>query len=271
MKGSHINDDQLHQQDDLHQNSDHMPLPSSTREFAWIALVSAHLQNYYQNRIHAEDIHILDFSLQQIFSHITWLYQHGLPILSHETTTPFRDQLAHQFACWQHLRALLHTLERLKVIAHLLNVTTMSIIHTLNNVTPPTYEQATSSAPFTHFAQEEEAWTKAFQDLGEHLRDWQRNYTACSPFSTQFSPLALPASSLEVIDSSFDALLIHGSTLFGDVLSDLRATSIDDDEALSTCLLDLLQQNDALLIATDTVIEPLNALLQYHAITAVLR
>ncbi len=269
MKSSHIDHNQ--RQEQSMQRSNHLALPSSTDSYAWITLVTTHLHNYYHPHMHDEDIQMLDFSLHHIFSHVAWLYLTGLPALTHETTLPFRDQLEHTFLCWQHIRTLLHALERLKVIAHLLNVTAMSIMHTLNNEAPPEEMQGAPSSPFITFTQEEEEWAVAFRELAEHLHSWQHSYTACNAFSTQFSTQALSLPTLEMIDKSFDTILFHSNTLFGDILPDLRATSIDDDEALSTCLFDLLQQNDALLIAIDSIIEPLTTLLQYHAITTVLR
>jgi len=249
--------------------------PSMLDDYPWLTLVLSRLALCYSPHIAATDLEMLALSLRHLFQQLETLYTSVLPALEVDEQTqaahvyPPSTHQHHQYHLWNQLRQTLRTLERVEVLCHLLNVTVMSMLQTLDHDTAEQQEAGTiadQACPLTLIADDhEKAWQEAISSLKTHLLHWQQSYAATPPLAFACADAVVSTLPLEALDEAFQRILERALVLFEDILPSLYTLKAEENEALSIYLLDLLQQNDDILIRIDTLIEPLDRLIGYYS------
>jgi hypothetical protein len=115
----------------------------------------------------------------------------------------------------------------------------------------------------------QKSWNYAHTLLTERLIDWQEYHNRYHIFTDQFTDLITAIPSLAQMERAFDFLLENIHTIFGEVLLDFQAvSSSDDDVAIATLLLDLMQKADLVLLHIDTLLDPLRILIKHYTLEA---
>lgn len=237
--------------------------------YPWLNLVIHHLQLYCAGRAVQAEIEIFSFALSQLFTHVETLYTVALPKLT-TVDAVLPEEKIRYYNIWETLKYTLQTLERVEILCHLLNSTIVNMLQNLDNTNPP-YDALSEQfvLPTRETLTQETTWADAFFALEEHLHLWQEGYAVLPLFALAF--VESGSSSLATIDSSFHVFLKRSLALFGDILPDMRAMSVGDDEAIATCLLDILQQNDEMQVHIDLLVEPIELLISQYAMALRLR
>jgi hypothetical protein len=246
--------------------------PSMLDDYPWLTLVLSRLALRYGPHIAATDLEMLALSLRHLFQQLETLYTSVLPALEMDEQTqmahvyPASAHQHHQYHLWNQLRQALRTLERIEVLCHLLNVTVMSMLQTLDHDTAEQQEAAAIADQAWLIADDhEKAWQEAVSSLKAHLRRWQQSHAATPPLAFACADAVVSTLPLEALDEAFQRILERALVLFEDILPGLYTLKAEENEALSIYLLDLLQQNDDMLIRIDTLIEPLDRLIGYYS------
>lgn len=248
---------------------DDMQKTTLTGNYPWLTLIMHHLQSYCDTWLTATDLNMLTFSLEHLFIQIDALYTCVLPTLEIDENIQVIRTVsaefsptpqARQYYLWSQLRLILRTLERIEILCHLLNVTVMGIIQMLDQQI--TDANQLLSNPINN---DDNLWEEAALALEEHMLAWQQNFTITPSLATSCADVVLATHTLEELDKAFQHILERALALFGDILPDLRIIEQGDAETIASCLLDLLQQNDDMLIRIDRVIELLDALIKQYS------
>jgi hypothetical protein len=267
---------------------------------AWLAIILEQLNLYFGSRAWPQDIEILGFSLHHLFHCVNILYEVALtdPIEPSEGQTsasitsipPITKQaipaedLIYYHGIWTQLRSIKTTIERIDALCQLLNgaltglldafdvcdnpYTSRSMIEQTTRLRPlhnsPVALENTSAAGAS-----QQSWNHAHTVLTERLIDWQEYQDHYHTFTDQFSDLITTIPSLAQMERAFDFLLENIHTIFGEVLLDFQAVSTgDDDAAVATLLLDLMQKADLVLLHIDALLDPLRILIKHYTLEA---
>jgi len=225
-----------------------------------LRLLLQRLPDYFRGRAERDDIETLVFCLHRLYNCIDTLYQHTLPALTHLTIQRHANTFAHRHALWEQLQAIFLLLERIESHCHLLLGTTTCILATLDT----TEDAVFSTEAATAFIGTEQ-WQHAYEVLSLALHGWQEQHKAHLAFATVFA--SLPISSLISIDTAFALLFDSANAIFGDIIPDIQLVAQGDDEVVAMLLFDLMQQNDLFLIQISKLVEPLQQLMKYYAVT----
>ena len=260
-------------------DGEYAPLDVSTLEMAaqqvmtdlgWLDTLQQHLTGYLADRVKAQEIEVFRFCLHHIFLCIDTLHRLDLSEITtaHKTsglTTYHRD--------WQQLVSLMGNIERIESLCQLLQGALLSLLDGLDTAphTATLASCAGSNGTDTIAEQHElsqvahEQWNMAYTALADRFEHWQLCSIRHMSFLDRFAQFMQFIPTLPQMDSALAELLEHGIAIFGDILLDFQAVSTGDEEAAATLLLDIAQKADQIIICTDTLLEVLPMLVQYHA------
>lgn len=259
----------LHDTHDTHEELYEQAHYAPSMDYPWLNLVIHHLHLYCTGRAVQADIELFSFALSHLFTSIETLYTVALPKLT-TVDAVLPEEKMRYYNVWETLKYTLRILERVEILCHLLTNTTVNMLQSLDTTSSQhdmLLEQLT--LPMQENLAQETIWADAFLALEEHLHLWQEGYTSLPSFTFALVESASPT--LSVLDTSFHAFLKRTLALFGDILPDMRAMSVGDDEAITTCLLDILQQNDEMQVHIDLLVEPIAMLVSQYATALRLR
>ena len=227
-----------------------------------LLLLLQRLPDYFRGRAERDDIETLVFCLHRLYNCIDTLYQHTLPALTHLTSQRHATHaiFAHRHALWEQLQAILLLLERIESHCHLLLSTTTSVLATLDTTEDAAFS---TEVPTTYVGTEQ--WQHAYEVLSLALHGWQEQHKAHLTFATAFASTSV--AFLMAIDTALALLFDSANAIFGDIIPDIQLVAQGDDEVVATLLFDLIQQNDLLLIQISKLVEPLQQLMKYYAVT----
>ena len=227
-----------------------------------LLLLLQRLPDYFRGRAERDDIETLVFCLHRLYNCIDTLYLHTLPNLTDLTSQRHNAHtiFAHRHALWEQLQAILLLLERIESHCHLLLSTTTGVLATLDTTEDAAFS---TEAPTTYVGTEQ--WQRAYEVLSLALHSWQEQHKAHLTFTTAFASTSV--ASLISIDTAFALLFDSANAIFGDIIPDIQLVAQGDDEVVATLLFDLIQQNDLLLIQISKLVEPLQQLMKYYAVT----
>lgn len=250
---------------------------------AGLSVLLGQMVAYFTNRASADDLEILNFSLHHLFCRIDYLYCSALPELMQanavaQTEPALLGEILRRQYTWNTLRSIKGAVNRMEPLCHLLNNAVEHILDALDQTghAVSSEEQGDEESEKLPFAMPEgghdwlqslnhERWNHALVTLTEQLGFWQHNYNELSLFVNQFANIIATVPSLVRLDEAFSVLLDCAGAIFGDILPSSQALSVTDDDAVVTLLFDLMQQSDQILVQLDTILEPLQALLEYFA------
>jgi hypothetical protein len=249
---------------------------------AGLAVILGQLVVYFSGRANVDDMDVLGFSLHHLFCRIDMLYRTTLPAIldgslpldkeEHAAGECLQDQHV-----WTRLRAIKHTLDRMEPLCHLLSDATESILDALDSTSG-------KSSAGKHGGEEsslhndeqgwlqtlnQERWDMALTAITESLSQWQESYNHLTSFATQFAHVSSGAADIPTIaqlDAALTVVLDSAGAIFGDIMPGFQAIADEDDEAVATLLFDLMQQSDQLLVQFDSIVEPIQALIEYFAL-----
>jgi len=251
---------------------------------AGLSVVLGQLVGYFSGRANVDDMDVLGFSLHHLFCRIDMLYRITLPgildealLLEKQAYSPedcIRDQHV-----WTQLRAIKHTLERMEPLCHLLSDATESILDALDstNGKSKARRQAGEESSLYNDGQgwlqalNQERWDMALTAITESLGQWQESYNHLTPFATQFAHVSNSNATASIaniaqFDAALTVVLDSAGAIFGDIMPGFQAIADEDDEAVATLLFDLMQQSDQLLVQFDSIVEPLQSLIEHFAL-----
>ncbi|HVB23448.1 MAG TPA: hypothetical protein VNG51_16025 [Ktedonobacteraceae bacterium] len=249
---------------------------------AGLSVILGQLVAYFSGRANVDDMDVLSFSLHHLFCRIDMLYQVTLPgILDGSLPVegqeyPSEDCIQDQHV-WTQLRVIKHTLVRMEPLCHLLSDATESMLDALDSTNGKSSARmhGTMESSLPDDGQSwlqslnQERWDLALTAITESLGQWQKSYNHLTPFATQFSHVSEVAASVPNIalcDAALTVVLDSAGAIFGDIVPGFQAIADEDDEAVATLLFDLMQQSDQLLVQFDSIVEPLQALIEHFAL-----
>lgn len=249
---------------------------------AGLAVILGQLVAYFSGRANIDDMDVLGFSLHHLFCRIDMLYRTTLPdildgsLASHGEEHVAGECLQDQHV-WTRLRAIKHALDRMEPLCHLLSDATESILDALDSTSGKlTIGQRASAEPTLHNDRNgwlqtlnQERWDMALTAITESLSQWQESYNHLTPFATQFAHVSNGTTDIPTIaqlDTALTVVLDSAGAIFGDIMPAFQAIANEDDEAVATLLFDLMQQSEQLLVQFDSIVEPLQALIEYFAL-----
>ncbi len=239
---------------------------------AAISVMSGQVIAYLGERVQADDIKALSFSLQQLYDRMHHLYCQVLPELlkipQPTAVSPF-DDLLRRHNIWTQLRAIKQVVSRVELLCILLNDAAAAILDALDVAG----EEQNSSEYLTSAGEQEwlralnqGRWDLAFTQLTTCLCLWQEEYSQLPLMASYFASTHPAIPSLAPLDDMFVSLLDSAGSIFGEILPDFHALSPGDDEIAVTLLYDMMQQVDQLLLQFDLAMEPLHALTEYFTV-----
>ncbi len=249
---------------------------------AGLAVILGQLVAYFSERANIDDLDVLGFSLHHLFCRIDMLYRVILPDVLHDPTAEEKpahiiEEYIQDQHLWTQLRAIKHTLERMEPLCHLLSDATESILDALDSTHGKhnARKHADDVEPSLHDDEQnwletlnQERWDMALTAITESLGQWQESHSHLIPL-TQISQLTDTVSSNPTIaqfDAALTVVLDSAGAIFGDIMPGFQAIADEDDEAVATLLFDLMQQADQLLVQCDSMVEPLQTLIEYFAL-----
>jgi hypothetical protein len=178
---------------------------------------------------------------------------------------------------WTQLRAIKHTLERMEPLCHLLSDATESILDALDSTNGKSMSRRHAGAESSLHNDEQgwlqtlnqDRWDMALTAITESLGQWQESYNHLTPFATQFGHVSEASADIPNIaqfDAALTVVLDSAGAIFGDIMPGFQAIADEDDEAVATLLFDLMQQSDQLLVQFDSIVEPLQSLIEHFAL-----
>lgn len=250
---------------------------------AGLAVILGQLIAYFSGRANVDDMDVLGFSLHHLFCRIDMLYRTTLPdILDGSASSDKEEHSARECLqdqhVWTRLRAIKHTLNCMEPLCHLLSDATESILDALDSTS------GKSIAAGKHVGEEsslhndeqgwlqtlnQERWDMALTAITESLSQWQESYNHLTSFATQFAHVSSGTTDIPTIaqlDAALTVVLDSAGAIFGDIMPGFQAIAEEDDEAVATLLFDLMQQSDQLLVQFDSIVEPIQALIEYFAL-----
>ena len=245
---------------------------------AGLSVILGQLVAYFSGRANIDDMDVLGFSLHHLFCRIDMLYRVILPDLLNGSTAsekPERsiEEYIQDQRIWTQLRAIKNTLERMEPLCHLLSDATESILDALDSTNGK--HNARKHAGAEHSLQDEqdwlhtlnqERWDMALTAITESLGQWQESHSRLMPFTTRFIDVVASIPSVSQFDAALTVVLDSAGAIFGDIMPGFQAIADEDDEAVATLLFDLMQQSDQLLVQFDSIVEPLQALIEFFAL-----
>jgi len=249
---------------------------------AGLSVILGQLVAYFSGRANVDDMDVLGFSLHHLFCRIDMLYQITLPgildgSLSLEKHARCAEECLQDQHVWTQLRAIKHTLERVEPLCHLLSDATASILGALDSTHGRSIARRYAGTESSLHNDEQnwlhtlnqERWDMALTAITESLGQWQESYNHLTPFTTQFGHVNNIIASIPTIaqfDTALTVVLDSAGAIFGDIMPGFQAIADEDDEAVATLLFDLMQQSDQLLMQFDSIVEPLQSLIEHFAL-----
>ena len=254
------------------------------------------LCTFFSGRIGIADREILSFCLRHIFYNVNQMYTLFLPELTecslgkarteqkrlHIHTMPMRNmpvqKLQVQYSIWSFLQEIEATLERLESLCRLLISATTNMLNELDRTCSipskrrqpvekrddvstdhPQGSQLQSSDQGQR-QQADSEWQREIAYMREKTSIWLRSYERLLPFSVQFAILQPMIPALPQVDGGLTLLLKSSCTIFGDILPDFQESGTDEDERVTTLLLDIIQRCDQIMLQIGILVEPLHVL-----------
>lgn len=248
---------------------------------AGLAVILGQLVAYFSGRANIDDMDVLGFSLHHLFCQVDVLYRVILPDVLHDSTAKEKpEQIIEEYIqdqhLWTQLRAIKHTLERLEPLCHLLSDATESILDALDSTHGKrNARNHADMEPSLHDDKQnwletlnEERWDMALTAITESLGQWQESHSHLTPLTklTQFTATIASNPTISQFDAALTVVLDSAGAIFGDIMPGFQAIADEDDEAVATLLFDLMQQADQLLVQFDSMVEPLQTLIEYFAL-----
>ncbi|MEO8972781.1 MAG: hypothetical protein ABI406_14425 [Ktedonobacteraceae bacterium] len=249
---------------------------------AGLSVILGQLVAYFSGRANVDDMDVLGFSLHHLFCRIDMLYRTTLPgILDGSLSLQKQEHSAEECLqdqhVWTQLRAIKHTLERMEPLCHLLSDATESILDALDSTNGKSIASSDADGDSSLHNSEQgwlqtlnqERWDMALTAITESLGQWQESYNHLTPFTVQFAHVSNATTDIPTIaqfDAALTVVLDSAGAIFGDIMPGFQAISDEDDEAVATLLFDLMQQSDQLLVQFDSIVEPLQSLIEHFAL-----
>lgn len=220
-----------------------------------------------------EEWESFNFCLRQFLNNIDMLYRVRLPELA--AYSPQQGEQASRSeklraSCyiWNCLRAMVRLLEQTEPFCQLISGCAYRILEVFDVDSEVEAEQNDRNASGRRLVGSQEEWEYGYAVMLELLKAWRRYQGRCRIFIVQFADLIDDIPGLLQVDSAFNLLLEHSSSIFGNILPRFHSSSGDSDEAIATLLLDMMQKIDLLLWQIDILLEVLHPLEKVYAITA---
>jgi hypothetical protein len=248
---------------------------------AGLAVILGQLVAYFSGRANIDDMDVLGFSLHHLFCRIDMLYCVILPDVLHGSTAEEKpahiiEEYIQDQHLWTQLRAIKHTLERMEPLCHLLSDATESILDALDSTHGKHNARKHADVePALHDDKQnwletlnQERWDMALTAITESLGQWQESHSHLIPLTqlTQLTDTSASNPTIAQFDTALTVVLDSAGAIFGDIMPGFQAIANEDDEAVATLLFDLMQQADQLLVQFDSIVEPLQILIEYFAL-----
>ncbi len=257
------------------------------------------LCTFFSGRVGIADREMLSFCLRHIFYNVNQMHTLFLPELTecslgkaraeqnrlHVHTMPMRKipvkKLQVQYSIWSFLQEIEATLERLEPLCRLMISATTNMLNELDrtcsiknkikqvgpienrddvSIDHP-QENKEQSLDQDQIRQDDHSeWQRELALMREKSSTWLRSYEKLLPFSVQFAILEPMIPALPQLDGGFALLLKSACAIFGDILTDFQESGTDEDEKVTTLLLDIIQRCDQIMLQIGILVEPLHVL-----------
>ena len=220
-----------------------------------------------------EEWECFKFCLCQFLNNIDMLYRVRLPELAAYTSqqgeqTSRSEKLRARCSIWNCVQAMVCLLEQTEPFCQLINSSAYRMLEILDADSEIEAEQKDRNASGRRLVSSQEEWEHGYAVMLELLKAWRRYQGRCQIFIVQFADLIDDIPGLLQVDSAFNLLLDHSSSIFGNILPKFQSDSGNSDEIIATLLLDMMQKIDLLLWQIDILLEVLHPLEKVYAITA---
>lgn len=220
-------------------------------------------------RVATGEIDTLCFCLRHLFVSADTLYRVTLADMALYQYSPDPDP-ATGHTLWLQLQEVIHIMERIEALCHLLNggvVATLAALERTNSVQHPDDTSGQNSATdikdeLTHNDDQTPHPAPALNLLISYMQRWQH----CQRFSftqqlAQQVPLTFP---LPKLDQALSVLLANLQTIFTQILPAFHRLAVYEDEKMAMLLLDLVQKSDQILLQINIMLEPCHLLLKRY-------